>query len=1480
MIFNPKLKIYRWISNTEKTLYVFNDKETSSMKETIFKDDTIEMAMNKIATFIAKKENIENFEYYAWNNKGPVLFSIKKHIWKGYNINPFLSSDNKSPDLNENVQYEFKLNSLFNLQTVNLVFIKDLPVELQDNKYYNIDLKLNTYEYYKKHNDKLMELLKVETDNIKRLSTFYTRILFQGKLKQINLLSTLFDNIHTSKYIDMVQWIDDSSKILYKLYKKHNIKEKLFSNWTNVEYINDENVLYLYSIIDDINSDQSDKTNNGSYCKIKIDANSNIQMHYYLEARANIEWNIIYKHKSKIINILQNTFKQKLILKEVSLNAKRDIEIHNSSFDLLKSKISKQIDVFNIIKNKNSKNSISCIFKRSSNYSQNTDIYDYIKTRIELGINEEYIVNELAELGINGDLLEMVRNTQYMINNEDFIESQHIKIENNGTIITILKYNSGYNILISNCVDNNELERLFFWLDKIISTTIVVVKKQADNNTLLEDSPSNKSKSSKSEEKQEDLSDKSFETNDSSNSLSFGGAKKDGYMLNKLKQADPNLFKNYARTCQKKVQPIVFNESQKQEYENKDLLRNFDNYIEHGSAENIKNYYACPKLWCPVSNVPLSIDDPNPTCPKDNEEPILAVWDINDKTKKRYVNLVKPKDNGMIVPCCSVKPPINKKEEQKDNDNYIMSQPAPIPVGRYGSIPDYLHNLLFNNQEVSPDQCKTTLNKTHKCFVRKGVKKNANESAILSIIELLDFKNKKQFVSYVREKLDLLTFISLENGYICKQFMNNNKFQNISKSFMSNLKKFAENKQLFNIGDVEDHKYLYHVYHAYNKYIDYIAADDFSTPKNPHYLYSLIHRLYNISILICEKDESGQVYIHCPSSYYEIEEDFEPIVAIIMKDDKYYEPIEIKMRNTEAQKVFKLREYPMLHSVVNKCAVDNKNTTYNNLHIINNWINSDVLEKKTDFQIKYIYINDDLSIDKILLKSNILLKFEKMGTSILPKILKNFHLKSSNIIFYGNHVDKIVNVKIYFETDLQKFVNICKEYNITITVGDIIQSQKSPLMFKMKLSADKMEIPPSQLLHSNQDLTSRDVIQSNKVKSNKWFQLQNMVVNRILKKMTEQQLKQINLLKRNEKIRELMDLFQKEKDKKTIQIILEEIPTKSFHALKLWLSKNTIFTKYDVLNENITNNPDSKEFVFSQSALIHNGVRNIPDILFIYHDALPNNRNIKHEVLQTFDISNESPLKTSTIISKDLPNIFKGVRESLGTKWIKNKNKIWKQMKYVESAYNIKTIPMFFDWLCVEVKMPNVKFESVLLSGNNKLMKIVNNTECITELLEDPFLFNAIKNKMNKSYIKNLQKLLELYQGLSQEQRLQYFTEILRDEIYVNDLHIIAISELLNISILLIHRKKYGKVDDKSEYKDILMSSTLFPSKTNIKERPLVILQKRVNASYTHTIYDIVLQENSTELIYKKLSIVPESIQELVYSLYQSKKCNSCVCEK
>lgn len=115
-----------------------------------------------------------------------------------------------------------------------------------------------------------------------------------------------------------------------------------------------------------------------------------------------------------------------------------------------------------------------------------------------------------------------------------------------------------------------------------------------------------------------------------------------GYILNKLKAADPALFdyksqhadkkrKDYASICGwvDRRQPVVIN---KQELDtiSKEFPDALKGHVQTGSTEEMEenNYYVCPKIWCPKSRVALSYEDYEKygkKCPypEIEEEPIL-----------------------------------------------------------------------------------------------------------------------------------------------------------------------------------------------------------------------------------------------------------------------------------------------------------------------------------------------------------------------------------------------------------------------------------------------------------------------------------------------------------------------------------------------------------------------------------------------------------------------------------------------------------------------------------------------------------------------------------------------------------------------------------------------------------------------------------------------------------------------------------------
>ena len=1488
------VNVYRWKSDTEKILYTFNE-SMGTIKENIYQDDTIETALNKIASFITESDNVS---FYAWVNKTPLLFNIKQNKWKGYNINPFKSQNQQSDSLKEPIEYSYNINDLFTYNKINIVFAQDLPPLLQKNKYYFSDLKGQTYKFYKKHNDKLTLLKNIDSSVVKIMPEYYYRISLHQPIQLDNILPDIFDKLHTSKHIDMIQWIDDSSKILYKLSKKQKIKNELFHSITNIDKIDKINVINIYSMM-----------SRNSFCKISIDDYS-ISFNYILDNRAYTTLSTITAHKIQLQAILENSLKFHMKLEEISMNVRARIEVVNSLFTMVTKKVSENIDIFHIVKNTTtSKQTLTAIYKRSVNYSQSTDIYDYIKSRINIGISRKEIIDELSNLGVTGDLETMIQDVLDMMLQEVEIAQKpnpnQPKILDNGTVVIIQPHSYGYDVSITNCANTTELNYLLFWLSKIIATTISKkpIKQVKEPSPIKQKTPSTSSSDYDSlDDELNNLQIDGGYPRKLNNPVKTGKSKKNNYLITMLQQADKELFgENYARDkCQNASQPVVFSKKHKELLEKNNQL-NFDNIIEYGSSKDNTNFYACPRLWCPTSKVPLSVDDPNAKCPIEGEEPMMMLWD-NDKDKKRYVKLIKPNDKGMCAPCCGKKQPDigktseclaflkdnelpdkdnlknispdqkpNNDKENKENDNYIMNQPAPIPDGRFGSIPKSLHDILFYDKNIKHESCLNFLNKTHSCFVRKGINNNRTDSCILAISDLLGIGSKKEFVKKIKNNLDLVTFISLDNGNICLQFMNMREIiPEDNKTLIKQFNIFNKNTTLCNLPLDSNMSRLLNIYLAYSKYIEYISSDDFTAEKKPEYIYSLVNVLFKTNILVCEKiTKTNEIFFNCPSQS-EINSDLNPIVGIILKEDKYYEPIELKMRRSSPVKLFKINDYPKLKEIISQCnSGEDKDDIimFNNIYTLNNWLKTKQLKNSKKFALKNVIINDDLTIDKLLTNGNILLRFKKISISFLPVLLKNFNLSHDNIVFYSDIVGHEYKINLQ-KDDLHMFLDICNNLNIYVTIGQLTDMNNE----KMKEVYSLLKIVSTQhsnniMLHTNYNNEFYKNIAEDKSKANAFYDLQKMVVKTILQKYSDEELASINSLDRATRISKLKELFNhhgNKINKMNIQMIIEEIPIDSKISLKKWLSTSIIHTKYNFFSSKVDDVRNKDEFVFSQNALVKNGKKEIPDYLLAFHKSLPNNRYVPDEEkyinynIDEVQVDNSAPL----------PSIFTGTQEKLPGKWrIHAKSKI-SDMVFIKGTYGQNTIPEFTEWLANRVGMNNVKYTNVISATNQKYFDALNNKNAMLELLQDHSMFHnwqiAVKKTVSTVHV----FWDSIYSKLTSEVRLEYMKKILNSgKLYPNDLHILSICDLLNVSILVIQRGKYGKYDafdNRGGNADLVISSSFFPATHNMESRPVIILNKISDKKNLYYAYYIVVDKNAPESIYLKYNDSPDYIKNLI----------------
>jgi len=264
-------------------------------------------------------------------------------------------------------------------------------------------------------------------------------------------------------------------------------------------------------------------------------------------------------------------------------------------------------------------------------------------------------------------------------------------------------------------------------------------------------------------------------------------------LINKLNNADKELYKdrgkgkNPARKCQKEYQPLVLKKEEIEMLKAKGYdpydKKVFDNYIEYGSSEDNKNFYTCPRIWCPISNIPLD-EAPGAEslkCPEENEKPIMMNANMKNENKSRYVYLLK---GDIEIPCCgkrnpektaklvdskkTAKPPSKKaikdlekkkkaddkkkkkgdkeieeiQEENEDvpvipeandipetqgtsrdgsneNDKNYIMNKIPVPKNRFGGIQKELYYILFDDYKDYTKNCLSNNNINKNSCIKK-----------------------------------------------------------------------------------------------------------------------------------------------------------------------------------------------------------------------------------------------------------------------------------------------------------------------------------------------------------------------------------------------------------------------------------------------------------------------------------------------------------------------------------------------------------------------------------------------------------------------------------------------------------------------------------------------------------------------------------------------------------------------------------------
>ena len=1510
--------VKRWLNEKQHKTYVFDTNKLNVYKSTyiiineyIFQDNNYHDALNKIVYYILQKEKDIELPFYFWDEEN-LLYDIKEIKWKGYDINPFKSNDRNSDTLKEPIIITNKYE-LFKKTEINLVFYSDFRYDI---KYY-FDKSIKLPEFTKqikeliKNEEPLVNLYNKDIKFAKLSLEEYNDVSFEIKLDNIESLLILFDKLETNENMQIMQLINNNNAI-YKLFKEHTFSnEKELAFIFNLLNVKDELLNIYYK---------------GKTSKLSI-SNTNAIINFKYPIDNGNKWANIISDKKDFIEYIKKYIDIKTDFKEKDINLRVKFMVDNIDYPTLIKKIGTYSNIFEaiIFKNEKKRNSGYYSYKRVNDILNNKfDVTAYIKSRLIVGMLEDDIVKELMQFEYTKiESVALVKEELKIIGDIGFNDLDKNPNIIEGTYIVVKKSGSGFEIDIKNCKSYYELDNIKFWLTKIIEQTRVIEKKPVIKKKDKTPEPPPKKSSSKSPD------DNSIDKDDDGeefDNFDFakgggGGVKNDeykNYLINRLRNADKELYKddNKSRKCQKKTQPVVLSKEELDEIKEKGYDKYFDNVIEYGSNPDIKNYYTCPRLWCPISKIPLDESLENPKCPGENEEPMKMNKEMDNSNKPRYAYLIK----NINLPCCgkkkpkeiepskvSVKKPDSKVSDKLDDDdkNYIMNK-IPLPYkGRYGDISKELHKILkpdnygeYNKQCLSPNN----INK-RECILRKSIINQKDITSkydcIVNVVAFLLGKTKTEFIKDIIDKLDIITFMSLDNGNVCKDFVvlepiiaeDNmdmyNSFIKFNKNFKNIELDIPDSSDNSKTANYKRSRYLY-IYKSYLKFIKYLSADNYPFDKTIKYLNSLVAILYKKLIVLWDIEkinENIQINMICPyyTRYIDLYSylDKNPKFIMITKENNHYEPLISRSINMKSdKKIFNLEEYNVIKDILINCTNKNKFDEYD-IGIFTNKDNINALHKLLKdeselFSFESIIINTDYTIDKIILKNNMLLRFNKQSIIILPLLMKEYNIKS--VIFIDDIIDKEYDIKIVkgiFEKFKKGFENI-KDLGFSIEIGKTVLDTKEITRTKIKINDEKYEtINNNFILPFNNKNNYNKYIEKNDKQINKLEKMRLLVKNKLLnKKFTDEYYKALCNKSRRKIVKELLSEFESSshnsKDIRDIQIIIEEIPLSSRANIKKWYNKSLLYSKYDYINELSNKIKDNgKELLFTQYAI---GDK-IPLSIIKYHEALPNNVSNIEETVEYYTL-----LDAIKVSDKKLPDIFTGEENVLNSKWTKYKKKIWYKLRYIKTDYKDNYINELCNYLLERLNINIVSYKDIIANSNNYYLDVFNKDNFdknkkyrIKKLFKDPQFYQAYLKEMNsvnktKKSFKTLKIFFETYFDKSSfDERYKIVNNIVTNGAikYPGDIDIFNIAKLLNISILLIHnRSEYGKgikVDKRAGDKDLNITTSVFRAENNIMERPLIMLYRKIEK--TNISYYIIKNTDIKDLIYMELNDVPDEIK-------------------
>jgi hypothetical protein len=1427
----------------------------------------------------------------------------------GYDVNPWEATghdgDNIAPVLS------FNTNDLFgDIQTLNVAFADACPYAENEHYFPRLQQTVPVLATLRKEDELLRTLQRYDAHEhenmVKQDATCaYNHVVFEARpstaMTDAFFLNTLFDKMHAGDAIPFIQWMDDNSRILYKVAHKHAIDKAHFQLWTAAERVPRVPTSLVY---------YSPVTKNGVYARVFITLDGTAVITYHMDIREKVSWSTIVKHKDAIMDHLKRYTGLTYKVAESDVSVRTEL-VTPVGINDLSTMVSKALPIFYVLKTQ--AGYIEFLYKRSSNYEDDIQLTDYIQSKINMGMTIPEVIESLVDMGISQDdaraAVESLQNMQY-----EGAPPVTKKIRT-GTIIKVGKIGYGIKVHVLHCPSIDEVRRALHWLRCCIlhvgKTEAARRPQQPARRQPIVLSASTSSTASRSSEKPKVASAESSVKSDDLGFLSDGGAvgkENQRYFLNMLQEADPDVFNNsefnYARTCQASSfhQPVVLSKEEYGKLVDEGFGDAVDNSVTYGSDPQKQNVYFCPRIWCPVSKRPITYDmyvQNGNKCPSGENAKLLydhPYWNNSHETK-HYIGFHKKKTSkGVCLPCCYIKPlpkekerecvvPDGSKKEKATSprrsastpqspaaaainvkDTYIMTQVAPLPEGRSGNIPQVLHEIITPN--IQYQLCTKTL-VSHDCPVRRGIS-HKQDSLMEAIAYALGKESKKELIEWIRRNLDPLTFLSLENGNVVAAFIDNvgpipQSQPGVVKEVKVRLRKHTSYREIFHLDSIDNDVFRMsrelQLYKAWLRYLQYLASDE---QKSPYYLYDLLYKLGGYLLVIWNKEGANDVMLNCPL-YTSISSLTRAIgssrkTIMFIQENGVYEPIELRRRHGNGTPVLDTKYTTTIDNVLDSCGKANDGDVdelvLKRISTLQIWAQH-ILSTGKDFVLRKAIISPDLYVSHVMTAGNFLIQLPGKGVSIgyLPRLIKDVGIHS--VMYHEDVAGRAVSMRL-LKRDMDLFMRKLRSIGFGYVAGTP-QAVTDVAHVSAVFTIPFVTVPPTILVRGNDDFAAFE--QHERKLQTEWTQLQRMIGQMFLQHY-DTLVRPLLSRTRKERVDVLMNTFPSFRDKKRLRVAIDEIPLEHGRdAIVEWMRMIGYDEKYPFLSSEVM--AKKGEWVFSQRAV---------------EEGLPS------EVMRPIKKNGSRP--KSSAADKDPrvrphepvqvaehaepPMLTHAQRKKLPSKWTQIRNYEWGTYNVLQTTnYTRASVRELLEWIARRIGVP-VFWGDIQYLKTKYITSALFDERSMLAVLEDPSITHAWMNKFGKSF-KTPKIIWE--KGITKtsrdEVRAMWSDISSSDALWPGDLDFFVAAKLMDVSILMLHRTKYGankKNDGKrGDIDDLATSSSLYTLKyslAHIEKRPICILYKDVEKD-NHAVYSPITNPKDV-FLFSSLFDCPKDIWKLV----------------